>query len=231
MRTASGPARALLRAVLLAASARVCAGQNAAADCGRLAQRGACEHAAVLDLCPDACAAAASSSPPAPPAWCAQLASGGELACGGVSADLCSEACAGAPVVNTQTGYRWSCPVLLRLDAGCAHDLSLDDPSVGANTRVSDVCPTECSGRGGCASTELDASFLGVMGDGSGHGHAVTLSGDACADDVGLSLGRGSPRARPGARKPPSEACPCHEKMPSTLLHVITVPRPSISID
>ena len=38
-------------------------------------------------------------------------------------------------------------------------------PSVGAGTRVSDVCPDECSGRSGCAPTALDASFLGVTGD------------------------------------------------------------------
>ena len=34
-----------------------------------------------------------------------------------------------------------------------------------------------------------------------------------------------------GADYPPKEACPCHEYLPSTLLQVITVPRPSISIE
>ena len=43
--------------------------------------------------------------------------------------------------------------MLLRLDAGCAHDLSLDDPSVATGPRVRDVCPDASSGRRGCATT------------------------------------------------------------------------------
>eukprot|EP01045_Picozoa_sp_COSAG04_P013769 COSAG04_NODE_994_length_8876_cov_9.074763_2_plen_2355_part_01 len=168
--------------------------QAAAGDepwCTRAAEAGglACDNAGVPELCPEACAAAASSAPPAPPPWCAQLESAGELTCGSVAASLCAdEACADAPPNAIAAEFRWSCPVLLRLDAGCAHDLSRDDPSVAAGTRVSDVCPGECSGRSGCAPTVLDASFLGVLGDGSGNGHAVTLAGDACADGGGLQL-------------------------------------------
>eukprot|EP01045_Picozoa_sp_COSAG04_P041178 COSAG04_NODE_12393_length_654_cov_14.330677_1_plen_33_part_01 len=33
---------------------------------------------------------------------------------------------------------------------------------------MSDVCPEECSGRGGCASTAADVSFLGEAVDLSG---------------------------------------------------------------
>ena len=39
------------------------------------------------------------------------------------------------------------------------------------------------------APTALDASFLGVMDDGSGHNHELTLIGDACADDGGSVFG------------------------------------------
>eukprot|EP01045_Picozoa_sp_COSAG04_P028343 COSAG04_NODE_4372_length_2132_cov_3.412199_1_plen_403_part_10 len=168
--------------------------QAAAGDepwCARLAELGSlalCEDPGVPELCPAACGAV-DSSPPAPPPWCAQLAHEGELTCGSFTADLCSEACADTTPPNAIAAeYRWSCPVLLRLDAGCAHDLSRDDPSVVAGTRVSDVCPDECSGRSDCAPTALDASFLGVLGDASGSGHAITLSGDACTDGGGLQL-------------------------------------------
>ena len=168
------------------------------ASCERLAEIGGCgAHAGVLELCPEACAAAAGSSPSASSALsCARLASEGELACGSFTADVCPEACADAPP-NAIAGaeYRWSCPGLLRLDAGCAHDLSRDDPAVAAGTRVSDVCPGECSGRSGCAPTALDASFLGVLGDASGNGHDIALRGDACADDGGVALRRRVSRA------------------------------------
>ena len=55
MRIASGrQARPLLRAVLLAASARACGAQNAdeaSASCERLVEIGACQHAGVPELC------------------------------------------------------------------------------------------------------------------------------------------------------------------------------------
>ena len=81
-----------------------------------------------------------------------------------------------------------SCGVLIELDGGCAHDLSLHDSETPVRTRVSDVCPNECGGHGGCAAAVVDVSFIGAAAGGSGDGGAVTLGGDACVDDGGLLL-------------------------------------------
>eukprot|EP01045_Picozoa_sp_COSAG04_P022405 COSAG04_NODE_2527_length_3972_cov_3.396463_1_plen_1287_part_10 len=165
--------------------------QEPAVICAQLAESGRlrCASDAERVLCPQACAASAGAPPP--PTTCVHLAERGTLQCRS-DADLCPDECAvaadggGGSSTGAPAGFRWSCPVLLRLEAGCAHDLSLDDPSIAPNTKVSDVCPTECAGRGGCAPTALDASFLGVTDDGSGHNHELTLAGDACADDGGV---------------------------------------------
>ena len=64
---------------------------------------------------------------------------------------------------------------------GCAHDLSVHDPTgVAHGTRVS-VCPTDCSGHSSCEPATADFSFLvPVPKDGSGNGYSVELGGDAC---------------------------------------------------
>ena len=150
------------------------------------------------ERCPQACAAAGGAPPPPPPppasAICAQLAERGELSsCGSstVVSEMCPAACSAAAAgaaLTVETGFHTSCSILLELPRGCAHDLSTVDPSVLANTRVSDVCPMECSGRGSCAPTAIDLSFLGTEEDQSGHDNGVSVAGDACVDSGGVTF-------------------------------------------
>merc|ERR1711969_395652 len=124
---------------------------------------------------------------------CAQLAQRGELVCGegSAGAELCPDACAASPapagpVSGGEAGsFRWSCPVLLQLEGGCAHDLSQHDSLIDDGTRVSDVCPQECSGHVGCLPAEVDVSFLGTAEDTSGHDRDVLLSDEVCVDGGG----------------------------------------------
>ena len=157
--------------------------------CAQLAERGALVCSSAADLCPQACAAAVTQ-PPSPPAMCTQLAERGSLQCD-INADLCPDACGAAAVgvspATVAAGFHTSCSILLELPGGCAHDLSVADPSVLADTRVGNVCPMECSGRGGCVSAALDVSFLGSVVDSSGHGHTVDVRSGACVDS-GVTL-------------------------------------------
>eukprot|EP01045_Picozoa_sp_COSAG04_P008050 COSAG04_NODE_438_length_14426_cov_10.589795_1_plen_224_part_00 len=198
----AGPARAgdterRLQAGAPAAEPALCA---QLAELGRLRQgSGVC--ASDPDLCPEACAVAAAGAPP-PPSVCDQLAGRGQ--CGGL-ADLCPDECSASGSSGGEApDFRWSCPVLLRLEAGCAHDLSLDDPSIAPNTKVSGICPAECAGRGGCAPTALDASFLGVTDDGSGNGHELSLAGDAGSRSL-----RGPTHPSTPTRRTPSSSRRC----------------------
>ena len=61
--------------------------------------------------------------------------------------------------------YRTHCLVLLKLEGGCAHDLSQEDTALVPGTRVSDVCPDDCSGHGKCAESAVDISFLDSTDD------------------------------------------------------------------
>ena len=130
--------------------------------CSVVASSGAC-NPTMSDLCPAACSAGAER-PPAPP-----------------PPDVPPP---GQPIAT-------SCAVLIELDGGCAHDLSLQDPAAAPGTRVSDVCPEECNGHGGCTPTAADVSFLEVARDSSGHGVEVELGGDACVDGSGVLLSGG----------------------------------------
>eukprot|EP01051_Picozoa_sp_SAG22_P002093 SAG22_NODE_89_length_21278_cov_16.698758_12_plen_1385_part_00 len=89
---------------------------------------------------------------------------------------------------STITDYSANCAVLLELQGGCAHDLSVHDPVVPLGTSVSDVCPDECSGHGGCEVTAADIGFLGRAEDSSGRSCSVRLDGDACVDAGGMLL-------------------------------------------
>jgi hypothetical protein len=84
--------------------------------------------------------------------------------------------------------FQTSCLVLLELEGGCAHDLSRKDTSLSPGTRVSDVCPDDCSGHGKCAASAVDISFLGSTDDSSGFGATVELDGDACVDGGGVTF-------------------------------------------
>jgi hypothetical protein len=169
--------------------------------CADLAERGllqtVCEGGG-SDLCPELCAGGA------PPAVdhsdtagvadvCAQMAQAGELSCATIDQQLCPGECAGRPPPSAepQAPSFWSCSVLLKLDGGCAHDLSADDPSIGASTRVSDVCPVECSGHIGCVPAVLDVSFMGRADDSSGHESALELGGSGCVDSGGATFDGG----------------------------------------
>jgi hypothetical protein len=143
--------------------------------CAQSARRGLCIAAEYADLCPDECrapklASSVSSATDESVKLCNEIARRGQ--CGGLYDNLCPNACAGSDNTTASSsstaGSHWHCPVLVRLDGGCAHDLSLDDPAIDAGTRVGDVCPAECSGRGGCAAAALDVSFLGIADDSSG---------------------------------------------------------------
>ena len=171
----------------------------AALNCAALVSRGLCEQ--VGDLCPVECGDAGGRAP-APDmvalssGACSVVASSG--ACNPTISDLCPAACSGAekpplppPVPPPGQPIATSCAVLIELDGGCAHDLSLQDPAAAPGTRVSDVCPEECNGHGGCTPTAADVSFLEVARDSSGHGVEVELGGDACVDGSGVLLSGG----------------------------------------
>ena len=150
--------------------------------CSQLAERGALLCDADAELCPVACAAPAPA--PAPPAWCAELdcSSSGE-------AELCPDSCAAD---DADDFFRTNCLVLLKLDGGCAYDLSQEDSALPSGTRVSDVCPDACSGHGQCLPSAVDIAFLGSYEDTSGNGGAVALAGPqggaACVDDGGVTF-------------------------------------------
>ena len=159
--------------------------------CAQLLERGALRCEAAAQLCPVACAAEADQPPP-PPAVCAQLADRGDLGLCERSADLCPEACAAVvqPTTGSEdgAGVQTNCLVLLMLDGGCAYDLSQKDAALASGTRVSDVCPNECSGHGQCRATALDIAFLGSTDDSSGFGAAVEPGGNACVDGGGVTF-------------------------------------------
>jgi hypothetical protein len=98
----------------------------------------------------------------------------------------------GTPRAFTRTDgagvFQTNCLVLLKLKGGCAYDLSLEDTALEANTRVSDVCPNECSGHGQCVASVVDIAFLGLTDDSSGFGGIVALHGGACVDGGGVTF-------------------------------------------
>eukprot|EP01045_Picozoa_sp_COSAG04_P019446 COSAG04_NODE_1888_length_5302_cov_7.916682_3_plen_950_part_01 len=106
-------------------------------------------------------------------------------------ADVCPEQCGGgnleatSPFAQAAT-VAATCGILLALDGGCAHDLSLNDRDVAAGTLVSEVCPRECSGHGDCERSVADISFLDDTRDSSGMNNQVLLQGDACVDHAGV---------------------------------------------
>ena len=166
-----------------------------ASTCAAVVSRGLCGQ--IGDRCPAECeadGAAGGALPPDPDQTvsCSAVASGGRCAAMG---DLCPAACAGdhlpPPPPPPGQPIATSCATLIELDGGCAHDLSATDPAAAPGTRVSDVCPEDCSGHGGCAPTAADVSFLKVARDGSGHGVEVGLGGDACGDGSGMLLSGG----------------------------------------
>ena len=123
------------------------------------------------------------------------------LAPGTNVSDVCSEACvAGGARPETGAGFfRTNCLVLLKLEGGCAYDLSRDDSALVYGTRVSDVCPNECSGHAGCVASAVDIAFLGATNDASGFGAPVELHGDVCVDWVGAKFdGEGWVAIAPG---------------------------------
>eukprot|EP01045_Picozoa_sp_COSAG04_P001346 COSAG04_NODE_44_length_31776_cov_9.320769_3_plen_991_part_00 len=155
------------------------------AICAQLAERGTLHCASDADLCPEACAAAAGAPPP-PPTTCVHLAERGTLQCNS-DADLCPNECSRmgeqddevTASATVAAGFQTSCTTLLELVGGCAHEISAANSDGRLGTRVSDVCPAECSGRGGCAETAVDVPFLGATQDLSGHQNTVELHGDA----------------------------------------------------
>jgi hypothetical protein len=129
------------------------------------------------DLCPIVCAGQSSAAKPG---------GGGRPASGSGGAPQSGSGAAGAapPIATT-------CATLIELEGGCAHDLSAHDPGVAPGTKVSEVCPAECSGHGGCAPMAVDVSFLGTHEDSSGHNVPVELAGAACVDGSGVLFGPG----------------------------------------
>lgn len=146
---------------------------SAAAVCEELSRRGNCGMAGMGEVCSVACSAHGLDTP----------AGGGA-----------------APLVGHQP-IATSCAVLLELDGGCAHDLSTRDPAAAAGTRVSDLCPEQCSGHGGCAAAAVDISFLADPAeDSSGHSCAVVPGGDACVGGDGVTMsGQGHVSVTTGA--------------------------------
>ena len=158
-----------------------------AGDCARYSQ-----------MCPETCSRAAAdnataSGPDQDAASahthaevCAELASRGLDA---RVCSLCPEACsAWANSEPSALPITTSCATLIELEGGCAHDLSLHDLAVAHGTRVSEVCPAECSGHAGCSEVAVDVSFLGEADDRSGH--TVVLRDGACLDEGGVLLSR-----------------------------------------
>eukprot|EP01051_Picozoa_sp_SAG22_P000953 SAG22_NODE_31_length_27697_cov_7.384376_24_plen_624_part_00 len=165
-----------------------------ALTCSAIASHGRC--ATMGDFCPAECQQmipGAGDSGRQPDQICdavatARLSRRQCAAMGDLCPAACSESGAGAarptPPPPGQP-VATSCATLIELGGGCAHDLSVTDPAATQGTRVSDVCPEECSGHGGCAPAAVDVSFLRVVRDGSGHVVEVELGGDACVDESG----------------------------------------------
>eukprot|EP01046_Picozoa_sp_COSAG06_P017973 COSAG06_NODE_1237_length_10134_cov_17.263777_1_plen_1586_part_10 len=164
-----------------------------------------CSTAARREMCPSTCAAAAvpTATPPAAAGHlsCEQVMDGGGC---GLFAEACPEICAtsgdgsAVPVAGASTRadgaavFQTSCLVLLKLEGGCAHDLSVEDAALAHGTRVSDVCPDDCSGHGKCAASAVDISFMDSIDDSSGFGATVELHGGACVDGGGASFDGGT---------------------------------------
>eukprot|EP01045_Picozoa_sp_COSAG04_P033060 COSAG04_NODE_6697_length_1275_cov_1.053571_1_plen_303_part_10 len=159
--------------------------------CPELAENGelVCEAgSAGARLCPATCSSAGAQQPTV----CAQLAQRGELVCGEGSAgvEICPDACAASPAPaapvsgGEAASFHWSCPVLLQLEGGCAHDLSQHDSLIDDGTRVSDVCPQECSGHVGCLPAVVDVALLGALEDTSGNDREVLVQSMWNDEDV-----------------------------------------------
>eukprot|EP01051_Picozoa_sp_SAG22_P004156 SAG22_NODE_215_length_14950_cov_4.960676_7_plen_1457_part_00 len=152
--------------------------------CASAALRGECSvsDSSIYLLCPVECRRAselahATSSSPGPASLSSARESDG------------SPGKLGPPSPNgSGQPYAASCAVLVLLDGGCAHDLSAQDRSVPAGTRVGDICQAECNGHGTCAATAADISFLGRAEDTSGTEHSVVLGDGACLDSGGVRL-------------------------------------------
>ena len=145
--------------------------QEPASWCGLIAARGAltCETETELRDCPTEC-----RDPP--PGW---------------NSSSAAAAGKGPPPPPEREYTAGLCAVLIDLEDGCAHDLSLRDPDTAPGTRVGDVCPVQCSGHSGCSAAVVDVSFLGLAEDSSGHGCGVHLGGDACVDSGGVTTSGG----------------------------------------
>jgi hypothetical protein len=155
--------------------------------CAEYARRGQCgeydiDHDDIDDLCAAECAVLVQSTSNAT----------------ANPADPSTVQAAGSPSSGAGFQILVSCRTLIELEGGCAHDLSVRELTYPAGTRVSDVCPTECSGHVNCAPAALDVSFLGVVEDSSGHGGSVELHGGACVDEgsSGLVLSGDNPSCK-----------------------------------
>ena len=95
----------------------------------------------------------------------------------------------GGSAQDSLSHYTYTCPALVQLDGGCAHDLSLDDDSVAAGALVSAVCPEACSGHDSCIPPMLDISFLGATENAGSTDAAVDLRGGACVSEGGVEFG------------------------------------------
>ena len=203
---------AAVAAVVLVGVFAAAAPPPAAADavvCTRLAD------AELLDcagsdaaLCPDACAATgarrraqessmSSGTVSLPGNW--DTNGDGRVTQAEVDAAVARTTGGAASASTVSAGFRASCATLLELDEGCAHDLSLADPGLAPQTRVSDLCPEECSGHMGCMRCALDVSFLASedrdgLGDTSTRDGQVQLEGDACVDGGGMATAAGGAR-------------------------------------
>ena len=195
VRPGSSSAAAAPAAATTAATRRLGEVQSGGADetaprCADMAARGLCEHIPV-DLCQLSCAGHRGQ---------ANNTSNGAGG-GGTTTPITTSPGPGPPSPPSPPSpgpgdplrletYAASCAVLLELEGGCAHDLSVRDPAgVPAGTRVSDICPTDCSGHNSCAPTTVDISFLGVAEDSSGHGHIVQPSDNVCIGGDGATFG------------------------------------------
>ena len=162
-------------------------------------QAGLCGTSVGREMCPSTCAAAVpiAAPPPTDRPSCEQLASRGLC---GLTEELCPTVCAAAgdsAVAGASTRadgaavFQASCLVFLKLEGGCAHDLSREDSALAPGTRVSDVCPADCSGHGKCAAAAVDISFLGSSDDSSGFGATVALHDGVCVDGGGATFDGG----------------------------------------
>ena len=195
------------------------AGTQQVVGCDIFAARGSLNCDVMGDLCPVECSGGGNSTgrgsgggAPAPATISCSVVALNE-ACSPVMSTLCPDACDAArvsapPAPPTSGPIATTCAVLIELDGGCSHDLSVHDPAMLTGTRVSDMCPEQCSGLGGCAPTAADVSFLEVARDRSGHGARVELGGDACVDGGGVAFsGQGWVELDVGSEYISSGAC------------------------